>query len=62
MRVSKTMPKTPARGSSGKRSKALPFVDAPDGLKESQDGCMLDGPTTPPASIKTRTGQGNERR
>lgn len=40
MRVSKAMPKAPAKGSSGKRSKALPFVDAPDGLKESQDGYL----------------------
>lgn len=50
MRVSKAMPKTPAKGSSGKRSKALPFVDAPDGLKESQDGCTFGLATTAPAA------------
>lgn len=45
MRVSKAMPKgkskaTAAPKTTRKRSKALPFVEAPEGLKESQDGCM----------------------
>ncbi|KAK1865684.1 hypothetical protein I4F81_008211 [Pyropia yezoensis] len=45
MRVSKAMPKgkskaTAAPKTTRKRSKALPFVEAPEGLKESQDGYL----------------------
>lgn len=35
MRATKVMPKDIR-----KRSKALPMAEAPEGLKESQDGCM----------------------